>query len=105
MISDKFILNEAGEPVAAKTLRDWAQWYETCRDARKVKRETVGEAEVSTVFLSIDHAWGQSPPVLWETMVFGGALDQQQDRCSGGRTEAEAMHARMVERVKAEGKN
>jgi hypothetical protein len=41
-----------------------------------------------------------NPVVLWETMVFGGKLDQEQDRCSGSREQAEAMHARMVERVK-----
>lgn len=27
---------------------------------------------VSTVFLAIDHAFGDGPPVLYETMIFGG---------------------------------
>ena len=52
------------------------------------------------VFLGLDHAFGGGAPVLWETMVFGGKLDQEQDRCSGSREQAEAMHARMVEKVK-----
>ena len=42
----------------------------------------------------------KGPPVLWETMVFGGKLDQEQARCSGNREQAEAMHNEMVERVK-----
>ena len=34
-------------------------------------------AEVSTVFLSLDHSFDQGTPVLWETMIFGGGdLDE-----------------------------
>lgn len=36
---------------------------------------------VSTVFLVIDHAW-QGPPLLFETMVFGGPFDGTQERYS-----------------------
>jgi hypothetical protein len=39
--------------------------------------------EVSTVFLVHDHDFGQTGvPVLWETMVFGGPLDQEMMRYS-----------------------
>jgi hypothetical protein len=48
----------------------------------------------------MDHQWGEGPPILWETMVFGGPMDQEQDRCGGSREQAEAMHAHMVKRVK-----
>jgi hypothetical protein len=34
---------------------------------------------VSTVWLVIDHSW-QDPPLLFETMIFGGQLDQDQWR-------------------------
>ena len=37
-------------------------------------------AEVSTVFLGLDHAHDGSQPVLFETMVFGGPLDEEQWR-------------------------
>ena len=37
--------------------------------------------------------------MLFETMVFGGSLDQEQDRCTTW-DEAEAMHKAVVERVK-----
>lgn len=35
---------------------------------------------VSTVFLGLDHSFGGGPPVLWETMIFGGNLDGHQER-------------------------
>lgn len=61
---------------------------------------TVGDARVSTVFLGLDHGWGEGPPVLYETMVFGGPLDGECERyCT--RAEAVAGHALMVARVVA----
>lgn len=30
---------------------------------------------VSTVFLGLNHSWREGPPVLFETMVFGGQYD------------------------------
>lgn len=50
-------------------------------------------------FLGIDHNWGVGPPLLFETMVFGGWLDGEQERCSTW-DEAEAQHKTMVLRVK-----
>jgi hypothetical protein len=38
---------------------------------------------VSTVFLGSDHGWGDGPPVLWETMIFGGDRNEDCERyCS-----------------------
>ncbi len=54
---------------------------------------------ISTVFLAIDHSFGDGPPLLFETMVFGGELDQSQERYSTW-DEAEAGHKAWVERVK-----
>jgi hypothetical protein len=41
-----------------------------------------GNVIVSTVFLSINHQWRDGPPILFQTMVFGGKLDGLQYRCS-----------------------
>jgi hypothetical protein len=47
----------------------------------KLTDEYGQEITVSTVFLGLDHRMGGSgPPVLWETMVFGGLEDGWQDR-------------------------
>ncbi len=66
---------------------------------RRIAMTAIGNAEVSTVFLALNHAYGDGPPLLFETMVFGGPLDQEQERCST-YDEAEAMHERMCERVR-----
>lgn len=39
-----------------------------------------GDVEVSTVFLSWDHSFGDGEPVLFETMVFGGEYNEYQLR-------------------------
>lgn len=44
---------------------------------RIVKQEYVGEFWVSTVFLGLDHSFGEGPPLLWETMVFAGDFHEQ----------------------------
>jgi hypothetical protein len=93
-----YVLNEQGEPQPESDIVAWGQCFHSKN--RILKQETIGESWISTVFLGIDHNWGEGPPVLWETMVFGGALDQEQDRCSGSREQAEAMHARMVALVR-----
>jgi len=79
----------------------WAMWFEKAED-RVVKQEFIGDSKVSTVFLGLDHNFEpDGPPILWETMVFDGKLDREMDRCAGNREQAEAMHARMAQRVRA----
>lgn len=100
MTSDLYILDKDGNPIVERDVYLWADWFEN-QELRKVALEKIGDSDVSTVFLGLDHNYnGKGPPILWETMVFGGKLDQEQDRCSGSKEQAEAMHARMVKRVK-----
>jgi hypothetical protein len=49
--------------------------------------------EVSTVWLGINHQWGEGPPIIFETMVFGGPDDGDQWRYS---TEKEARDGHAV---------
>lgn len=67
----------------------------TSRDGAVVHR-------VSTVWLGLDHNYGDGPPILFETMVFGEADWADQD-CKRYSTEAEALagHAEMVTLVAA----
>lgn len=97
MTCDKYILDEKGRPVPEPDLYKWGMWFESAN--RSVADEIVNGARVSTVFLGLNHNYGEGEPLLWETMVFGGDLDQEQDRCSGGREQAEAMHQQMKQRV------
>lgn len=97
----KYILNEAGEPVVEPNLIKWAEWVE--KADRIVDRTAFPGGFVSTAFgFGIDHNWmPDGPPILWETMVFGGPLDQETNRCAGAREQAMAMHQDMVDRVNA----
>lgn len=53
------------------------------------------------MFLGLDHRFGSSgPPLIFETMVFGGSLDQEQDRYAT-IDEAKTGHLKMVWRVRA----
>jgi hypothetical protein len=62
--------------------------------------ERYRDARLSTVFIGLDHRFvGEGPPIVFETMVFGGKYDQYQDRCATW-DEAEAMHQRCVEMVR-----
>jgi hypothetical protein len=99
MSTDKYILDDNGNPQPEPDLMKWAMWFETAN--RRVAETVIGKTRVSTVFLGLDHSFSSPSPVLWETMVFGGTLDQEQNRCSGSKEQAEAMHQDMVDRVKA----
>ena len=91
-MSDTYIL-EGRIPVPAD-LCTWAQWYETA--TRHVADTWVTpNVRVSTVFLGLDHQWGDGPPLLFETMVFHAGDGQKQWRWSTWH-EAEQGHEAAV---------
>lgn len=55
------------------------------------------EVRVSTIWLGLDHALGD-PPMIFETMVFGGPTDMEQHRYAT-LEEARVGHAGVVEMV------
>lgn len=94
-MSDHYILVD-GEVKPAE-LMEWAEWFGNM-DNRRIARTKVGSAEVSTVFLGLNHNWGDGPPLIFETMVFGGPLDEECERYST-LDEARRGHDHMVARV------
>ena len=86
-----YVLDTNGEPVKELDLIKWASRFNGAD--RILAQDKVGDVNVSTVFLGIDHSFGDGPPVLWETMIFGGKHDQFQERCSTW-DQAEQMHKR-----------
>lgn len=80
------------EQVLESDLHKWARWFETAE--RIVKKTEVGKLTVSTVFLGLDYQFGDGPPLLFETMVFGGP-DEVQERYSTW-AEAEEGHDKIV---------
>jgi hypothetical protein len=81
-VTDKYILDGAGNPVPCPDLFAWGRWMQT--GDRRVAASRIRGLWVSTVFLGLDHNFGtgwQGPmqPVLFETMVFfrqGGWTDR-----------------------------
>lgn len=104
---DHFIL-DGHDPVAVESWEQWSEWmtehkYAPRRAGRaddcRVARTEIDGVRVSTVFLGIDHGYDTGEPILFETMVFGGELDQEQERyCTWD--EAERGHEAMVRRVR-----
>ena len=74
-----------------KSVSDVEIWAAT-GGVKHVDDTDIGDARISTVFLGIDHSHGHGPPLLFETMIFGGVHDQYQVRCSTWE-QAEAQHA------------
>lgn len=58
------------------------------------------EVHVSTVWLGLDHSFGDGPPLIFETMVFGGEYDDWTERYSTWE-QAEAGHERIVAALRA----
>lgn len=84
--------------VLAKDIHDWAIAFEDMA-SRRVAEDTIGDVRISTVFLGLDHGFGQSgQPVLFETMVFGGKFNDHTDRCCT-YDQAEEMHRKVVNMV------
>ena len=98
MMSEHWIL-EGHEPKQVD-LFTWAKWFESAD--RHVAKTNINEnIKVSTVFLGIDHSFGdEGSPILFETMIFGGTLDEEMDRYSTW-DEAAAGHKQMVLKAKA----
>ena len=90
-------------PVACLDVLQFAVWYERSeRDSsRVVGRFEEGGVMVSTVFLGMDHGFGGGPPLLFETMIFGGESDGAQWRFSTWE-EAEAHHMATCRTLRAE---
>jgi hypothetical protein len=78
----------------------WAIWFEDA-DRRVGYTQITSHVEVSTIFLGLDHRHlGDGPPILFETMVFGGPLDGDGGRYSS-YDDAEVGHRMMVAKVRA----
>jgi len=87
------------KPVSSE-LAIWARSMESRGDERIVAKSSLKKnVSVSTVFVGLEHQWGEGPPLLFETMIFGGEHDGYQERYSTWE-EAEEGHAEAVKLVK-----
>ena len=102
-----YYILEGQEPKHVSDTLVWAKWMET--GDRRVKLERVGNYEISTVFLGLDHSFHRFThdsdvrPILFETMVFeySGAdrSSVTMERCATW-AEAEEQHDAIVRRYR-----
>ena len=88
----RYYILQNGEPFSVEDVLVWAGWFEEA-DRQVVRTEISPDCSVSTVFLGLDHQYGDGPPLIFETMIFGGPHDQYQERYAT-RADAERGHAR-----------
>ena len=96
-----YALDENSEPVEIDILSSSYSSYKESQEKHTIQDENIGDCEiVSTTFLGLDHSYGVGDPVLFETMVFGGKLDQEQVRYTSWE-DAKKGHKKMLEKVRA----
>lgn len=77
MGNGKYILKD-GSVERVDDLLMWSKWIG--QGNRHIKNDKIGDVSISTVFLGLDHKFGEGEPLLFETMIFGGEHDQYQER-------------------------
>ena len=102
-----YILGPDHKPVVTKDALLWAQFFENM-DNRRVAETWVtlvdkDDVHVSTVFLGLDHNYGPGPPLLFETMVFGGPMNDERYRYATW-DEAAAGHKILTDEASIEGR-
>lgn len=98
-MTDKYILVGV-TPVQEPDLQKWGEWMERVHSRRVARTKMSRDTDVSTVFLGLDHSFGGTGPIVFETMVFGGTLDGETSR-SGTFKQSVEQHLEMVNRVAA----
>lgn len=73
--SDAWVQDVRGEPARPETLEQWAE--STASKRRQICLDEYDGWSLSTVFLTVDHCFMGTQPVLWETMLFPGCEYQR----------------------------
>lgn len=97
-----YILDEDGKTPIPASLEEWGRMFMDPEKRTVSRTELIIGGDtvvVSTVFLGLDHNFSPAggPPILFETMIFGGEHDQYQIRCSTHEQALEQHEA--VERI------
>ena len=92
-----YYILDGKEPIEVSDITAWAVQFEM---ADRIVKQTPlhHDVVVSTIFLGLDHQWGDGPPLLFETRIFGGKHDQDQWPYSTW-DEAVAGHNKVVDEL------
>ena len=93
----RYYILDGQTPVPEPDVLRWADWFETAD--RGVQRDGPDGWTISTVFLGLDHGFGEGDPILFETHVYrsGHPGDVIYERRCSTWDEALAMHQRALE--------
>lgn len=99
-----YALDQDNHVVEVEDCITWGRWFEDATSQRQVGyTQITSEISVSTVFLGVDHrfpGFPSGPPILFETLVFGGPLDGDGNRYSSW-DDAEIGHKAFVRLARA----
>jgi hypothetical protein len=96
-MTDHYILQ--GREIVPCDMWTWAYWLESKDGRRIIGYWQFKSCRVSTVFMGLDHSFGSGPPILFETLIFGGPMDSEGERYST-YDEAEQGHLHYCEMVR-----
>lgn len=98
LVTERLYILRNGEVV--RFAGSFIQWALAREDQRPLFVDEIEGVGVSTVFLGMDHNFScKGPPLVFETMIFGGPNDLYQRRCST-YDEAEKQHIEAVNLVR-----
>jgi hypothetical protein len=87
-----------------EAFQQWKMWDDlgayVAGHPKVVAKTQIGNVEVSTVFLTLDHGFGSGPPILFETMVFDGSGNGQDCVRYATWDEAVEGHEKIVQRIR-----
>lgn len=96
----RYVLDAEHRPVPIRSLLQWAEWFENIDNRTVGYTQINSQVTVSTIFLGLDHRYDErGPPLLFETMVFGGPLDHATWRYASW-DDAEAGHQAAVRKAR-----
>ena len=100
-----YILDEKNNPVVCKNIRKWGRFMQDKKfqlSDQVFDGDGKQECILSTVFLGLDHRLiGSGPPLLFETMIFGGERNQEQHRTST-YAQAISLHDQILTELREE---
>lgn len=68
-----YYLDQDHNVIPCVDVHEWSSKF--VEHMRRVRFDEVDKSQISTVFLGLDHNWGEGPPVVFETMIFSDNAD------------------------------
>ena len=95
MTGDYYIL--FGQEIIPCDVFTWMRWHQITDHV--ICRDRIGDVLVSTIFFGLNRRSDpNSPQLIFETMVFGGAFGEYRE-CYETYSEAEAGHQRVISMI------